>query len=1050
MDSIKNSQFDEQGRFILRSFDQARPFSSFLPGIGGLHGIPMWVFYANRGQAITSFGVESKDHPIMEFQPANKAYQLTATLGFRTFLNGDGWFAEPFSPSNRSQPQRDMFIGMNEIEIRETDQELGIETSVVYFNLLNEPLAGLVRQVSFRNIGTVTLSFEVLDGMPALMPYGLDNGLLKHIGRTIEAWMEVFEVEGRIPFYRLRASAGDTSQVRAIESGHYALAVAEGELLPAFVDPVLLFGTDTSFTFPQQKATEIDQLARESQITEGRTPCAFFGKTLEIKPGETKTISSVFGFVDNFKLIQEHSPKILTPDYLQTKRAESQAFTMKLTDPIATRSADPLFDAYTRQTFLDNLMRGGWPEILGDKHVYHVYSRKHGDPERDYNHFFLAAENFSQGNSNYRDVNQNRRSDVFFEPRSGDFNIRLFMSLIQTDGYNPLVVQGTNFTLAPEKLSNMLEQVEAPERLSDVLSGSFTPGELLRAAAQSRLKSPPQQFLDLVIREAQQHIQADFHEGYWVDHWTYNLDLIESYLAVFPDKKSALLFDSEPLPFFESPAVVKPRSEKYVLENDLPRQYDAIAEDDEKLLLINSRTDQPNWVRTEFGRGEIFRVPLFSKLALVAIIKFTALDPFGMGIEMEAGRPGWYDALNGLPGLFGSSFPETLELLRLINFLTESLQLDPRQVEIPVELEQLLQDILAQLKTPQTDFEYWDQVSTCRENYRDKTKLGVSGNTASIPAEDLLKAFQVFKDKLKVGINRAVEENAGLPPTYFSNTLSEYELEESPDQPGQTSLRPISFTQSTLPLFLEGPVRQMKIFESQAQARALHDKVKASDLFDTKLGMYKLNASLLGESHEIGRARAFSPGWLENESIWLHMSYKYLLEILKAGLYDQFFSEIKTNMPPFMDPAIYGRSPLENSSFIVSSAHPDSSLHGNGFVARLSGSTAEFLNIWQLMMIGPEPFRMQDGQLLLNLRPALPGWLFSEQGTLSFKFMGGVEVTYHNPERKDTFSAGLIPHKTKLIIADGNEVSINEDSIPAPFAEMVRSGKVAAIEIFYK
>jgi hypothetical protein len=42
-----------------------------------------------------------------------------------------------------------------------------------------------------------------------------------------------------------------------------------------------------------------------------------------------------------------------------------------------------------------------------------------------------------------------------------------------------------------------------------------------------------------------------------------------------------------------------------------------------------------------------------------------------MGIEMEAGRPGWYDALNGLPGLFGSSMPETYELLRLVNFLLE-------------------------------------------------------------------------------------------------------------------------------------------------------------------------------------------------------------------------------------------------------------------------------------------------------------------------------------------------------------------------------------------
>jgi hypothetical protein len=80
--------------------------------------------------------------------------------------------------------------------------------------------------------------------------------------------------------------------------------------------------------------------------------------------------------------------------------------------------------------------------------------------ERDYNYFVLAAEHYSQGNGNYRDVNQNRRCDVFFEPRVGDFNIRTFASLIQSDGYNPLVVQGrlsacppTNAPLFSLKLS---------------------------------------------------------------------------------------------------------------------------------------------------------------------------------------------------------------------------------------------------------------------------------------------------------------------------------------------------------------------------------------------------------------------------------------------------------------------------------------------------------------------------------------------------------------------------------------------------------------------
>jgi hypothetical protein len=38
---------------------------------------------------------------------------------------------------------------------------------------------------------------------------------------------------------------------------------------------------------------------------------------------------------------------------------------------------------------------------------------------------------------------------------------------------------------------------------------------------------------------------------------------------------------------------------------------------------------------------------------------------------------------------------------------------------------------------------------------------------------------------------------------------------------------------------------------------------------------------------------AFTPGWLENQSIWMHMSYKYYLELLRGKLFDQFFSEMR-------------------------------------------------------------------------------------------------------------------------------------------------------------
>ena len=74
------------GRFVIRDYNRKKPFSNFLPGIAGLYGIPMWVFYVNRGQGIASFGTKNKDNAILEFFPANKAYQNVTTLGFRTFL----------------------------------------------------------------------------------------------------------------------------------------------------------------------------------------------------------------------------------------------------------------------------------------------------------------------------------------------------------------------------------------------------------------------------------------------------------------------------------------------------------------------------------------------------------------------------------------------------------------------------------------------------------------------------------------------------------------------------------------------------------------------------------------------------------------------------------------------------------------------------------------------------------------------------------------------------------------------------------------------------
>ena len=163
-------------------------------------------------------------------------------------------------------------------------------------------------------------------------------------------------------------------------------------------------------------------------------------------------------------------------------------------------------------------------------------------------------------------------------------------------------------------------------------------------------------------------------------------------------------------------------------------------------------------------------------------------------------------------------------------------------------------------------------------------------------------------------------------------------------------------------------------------ARKLYQQVRKSGLFDQKLKMYCVNADLSGESEEIGRARVFPAGWLENASIWLHMEYKFMLELLRSGLYEEFFENFRNVLIPFLKPTQYGRSILENSSFLVSSMHEDSALHGQGFVARLSGSTAEFLHMWLYMNLGANPFTLDPkNELRLEFKPVLPGWLFSKK-----------------------------------------------------------------------
>ncbi|WP_410771721.1 cellobiose phosphorylase [Fontibacillus sp. BL9] len=1064
----------KQGAFVIDQFDQAKPFSSFLPGLAGLKGIPMWTFYVNRGQAVCSFGIRDKNSPIMEFSPANITYQSVSMQGFRTFIKLDGaeTIYEPFqSAYPDASAKRSMRILANEIGIEEIHEAKGLRTKVTYFHIPNDDYAALVRKVEITNLSGETITMEVLDGLPEILPYGVENAGYKEIGNLLRSWMEVDNLENGIPYYRNRSSTHDEAEVSEIRSGHFYLSFDEkGDLIKPIADFELIFGSNTSLGYPNCFAeTEISELASKTQYCTNKVPCGFSGLSAELAPGDTKQIYTLVGHFDTVERLNEKAASISSPAYIERKQQEARELTESLTADVATKTSMPLFDAYARQSYLDNFLRGGYPFIFENGRegfVIHLYSRKHGDLERDYNFFSLAPEYYSQGNGNFRDANQNRRSDIYFNPRVGTFNIKTFFSLMQADGYNPLGVEGTSFHVPESRaaqLKTWLESAAADHReeLQRLCRGKFTPGKLISfiAAHNVSLNLGEEEFLTGIFSLAEQEIEATFGEGYWSDHWTYNMDLIDSYLDIFPDRKARLLFEENDYAYFDSPARVLPRSQKYVLNGEHVRQYGSLVHDEEKMQRFGLTPKDTNWLKTGHGTGEVYRTNLFVKLLSLSLVKFSTLDPYGMGVEMEGNKPGWNDAMNGLPGLFGSGMSETFELKRMLQFVLEAAkESEDREVAVPEEIAGLLQEVTAllnkHLEGGLDNFAYWDKTASAREQYRDNIRFGISGTEQKVRLSGLLPVYGAMLRKVDSGIAEAISLGGGLTPTYFAFEALEYEpvLDEQGKAVisgyGLPSAKVKKFAVKPLPHFLEGPARWMKTLDDPEIAREAYENIRRSDLFDAKLQMYKTSVSLNDESHEIGRIRAFTPGWLERESIFLHMSYKYLLALLKNGLTEQFFAEIKTSLIPFLDPEVYGRSTLENSSFIASSVNPDPQVHGRGFVARLSGSTAEFISMWIAMMAGKHVFRVQDNELQLHFNPSLPGWLFDEQGDVSFKFLGAAEVTYHNPGKGDTYGEQAVSiRKITLQKIDGTKIDIEGAVIGGVLAEEVRSGLVAKIDM---
>lgn len=1054
----------EGDTFIIDNYTEVPAFSSFLPGLSGVKGIPVWSFYTNRGQAVSSFGIHHKGNAIMEFNPANTAYENTPIKGFRTFVRVDGTYYEPFG-AYAPEARRRMEIEKNVLTISEESH--GLKITVCYIILPGENIGALVRRVTVENKGDAACELEILDGMPQIIPYGIQNGQYKEMSNLFKSWADIKNIENNAPLYTMRASSDDSAEVSEIEGGYFYLAVADGKLKPVLYDKNVIFAFDHSMinavTFRERG---LEGVLSEKQCFANKIPCGFIPVKTALAGGESYTFAAFSGFASSVSLLNEKAKCFCEKGYVERKVEEARKLVSSFTKDVWTRTSNPLFDQYMEQCYLDNFLRGGIPFVMGEgggRAVVHLFSRKHGDPERDYNFFSIAGEYYSQGNGNYRDVCQNRRNDVFFRPAIGDFNVRHFYSLVQMDGYNPLEIRPCTFLIPEEKRLEaakvVAEHVEDPAgKIEGVIGKAFTPGEITNmiAAHQLKVTGDEEKLVNALIGLAREQIEAGFGEGYWSDHWDYNLDLVENYLLVYPDRRESLLFGDDGYGFYDSVGVVRPRKDTYVINKGKVRQYGSLYHCKEKAARPGFVENGTNWLKDR--QGNKVTTTLFGKMMTLAVNKFALLDSFGMGIEMEGGKPGWNDAMNGLPGLFGSGMPETLELKRLVDFLREETagHSGAEETNLPAELAAFMRDLYALLQEDLSDFAYWDKAADRRERFREEIKFEVSGDVCAVSFGEIGSILGAFSEKLDRAVAKAMEYGRGIMPTYFTFEASEFEAVTSQDGAprispyGLPSARVKKFSLVQVPHFLEGPARMLSACgrEDRKTAAEMCARIRETDIYDSKLKMYKTSGSIEGISMENGRVRAFTPGWLERESIFLHMEYKYFLGMLKAGLYDQFYEAIADALIPYQKPEVYGRSILENSSFLASCVNPDPSVHGQGFVSRLSGSTVEMLSMWLEMFLGEGGFVFDEGKLRFCLAPRLSGEMFDERGEASFMLLGSCRVTYHNEKRRNTYGEdGAKVYRMELYA--GNDCYTVEGSVlDEEMARRIREGGISRMDVY--
>ncbi|MFA6614263.1 MAG: hypothetical protein WCS83_05735, partial [Endomicrobiia bacterium] len=121
-----------------------------------------------------------------------------------------------------------------------------------------------------------------------------------------------------------------------------------------------------------------------------------------------------------------------------------------------------------------------------------------------------------------------------------------------------------------------------------------------------------------------------------------------------------------------------------------------------------------------------------------------------------------------------------------------------------------------------------------------------------------------------------------------------------------------------------------------------------------------------------------------------------------------------------------------------------------GFVARLSGSTAEFIDMWITIVLGKKPFTIDsNNNLIFKLSPIIHSSYFDKDGKFSAKLFSTTDIIYANKSKKSTYLPEVQIKKIEIVWNSGKKDIIDGCEVIGQFAQDIRNRQAKSITVIF-